>query len=130
MAHLAMVGSHVTNGVAALHTDLLKSDVFPDFVSIFPTRFQNKTNGVTPRRWLNQCNRGLTALISKWIDAEASVWLKDMGRLAALRAVSDHATLQAEWQAVKDANKARLAAHIKKACGVTVHTHAIFDVQV
>ena len=90
---------------------------------------QNKTNGVTPRRWLNQCNRGLTALISKWTETEASVWLKDMARLEGLRAVSDHPTLQAEWQAVKNTNKARLAAHIQRACKVTVHTHALFDVQ-
>ena len=134
MAHLAMVGSHVTNGVAALHTDLLKSAVFPDFVSLYPGRFQNKTNGVTPRRWLNQCNRGLTSLISKWIntteDVDSLDWLKDFGRLTALRPVADHPKLQTEWQAVKASNKARLAAHIKKACGVTVYPSALFDVQV
>lgn len=68
MAHLAMVGSHTTNGVAAIHTELVKSAVFPDFFALFPERFQNKTNGVTPRRWINQCNPQLASIITKWLD--------------------------------------------------------------
>jgi hypothetical protein len=128
MAHLAMVGSHVTNGVAALHTDLLKTSVFPDFVALFPGRFQNKTNGVTPRRWLNQCNPGLTQLISHWIEQPR--WLRHFGHISLLRPVADHPGLQAEWQAVKQKNKARLAGVIKAACKVTVRTDALFDVQV
>ena len=88
MAHLAMVGSHATNGVAAIHTELVKSVVFPDFFAMFPERFQNKTNGVTPRRWINQCNPTLSGIITKWLDSDE--WLKHLNMLAGLRPVADH----------------------------------------
>ena len=91
MAHLAMVGSHTTNGVAAIHTELVKSVVFPSFFEMFPERFQNKTNGVTPRRWINQCNPRLAGIISKWLDTDE--WLKRMELLRGLQPVADHVGL-------------------------------------
>lgn len=128
MAHLAIVGSHVVNGVAAIHSELVKSVVFPDFFAMYPDRFQNKTNGVTPRRWINQANPGLSAIITKWLDSEE--WLKNLDMLAGLRPVADHTGLHKEWMAVKTANKARLAAAIKRGTGLTVNPNALFDVQV
>ena len=128
MACLGVVGSHAVNGVAALHTQLLKADVFPEFTRMFPSRFLNETNGVTPRRWLNQCNPGLAALITRWLDTTA--WVKDLSLLQGLRALAGDAKLQGEWAAVKAANKARLARVIGAACGVAVSPAALFDVQV
>ena len=128
MAHLAVIGSHVINGVAAIHSELVKTDVFPDFVPMFPERFQNKTNGVTSRRWINQANPGLRDLVTKWLDTED--WIKNLSMLAGLRPVSDHPELHAEWRAVKTACKARLAAVILKETGVAVSPAALFDVQV
>ena len=128
MASLGVVGSHAVNGVAALHTQLLKSDVFPEFTRMFPARFLNETNGVTPRRWLAQCNPGLAALITKWLDTSA--WVKDLSLLQGLRALADDPALQREWAAVKAGNKARLARVIGDACGVAVSPAALFDVQV
>lgn len=128
MAHLAVVGSHVTNGVAAIHSQLVKSDVFPEFYAMFPDRFQNKTNGVTPRRWMNQANPGLAKIISQWLDTDE--WLKNLDLLTGLRAVSENSNLHKEWQTVKINNKNRLANVIKKLTGLTVDPHALFDVQV
>jgi len=128
MANLGIVGSHAVNGVAELHSDLLKSDVFPEFFRMFPERFCNKTNGVTPRRWINQCNPGLSAIITKWLDSED--WLKHLDMLGSLRSVADTPELQREWAAVKQANKARLARVIERDCGVRVRPDALFDVQV
>jgi starch phosphorylase len=128
MAHLAIIGSHVVNGVAAIHSELVKSVVFPDFYALFPEKFQNKTNGVTPRRWINQANPGLASIITKWLDSEE--WLKNLDMLQGLRAVADHAGLHKEWIAVKTANKARLAAVIEKTTKVKVDPTALFDVQV
>ncbi len=129
MAHLAIVGSHAVNGVAAIHTELVKSVVFPDFYALYPDKFQNKTNGVTPRRWINQCNPGLASILSKWLDSEE--WLKHLNMCVALRPVADNEELQAEWQFVKRAAKVKLAAHIKRACGgLVVSPDALFDVHV
>ena len=95
---------------------------------MFPERFQNKTNGVTSRRWINQANPGLRDLVTKWLDSEA--WLKDLSSLAGLRAWKDSQDLQAEWRAVKTSCKARLADVIKRTTKVTVLPTALFDVQV
>ena len=103
MASLAVVGSHAVNGVAALHTQLLISDVFPEFARMFPTRFCNQTNGVTPRRWLHQCNPGLASLITKKLDSSA--WVKNLSLLQGLRPLADDKALQQEWMRVKEANK-------------------------
>lgn len=128
MANLAIVGSHAVNGVAAIHSELVKHDVFPEFFELWPERFQNKTNGVTPRRWLNQANPGLSAVITKWLETDE--WLKNLDLLSSLRVVANRDDLQEEWNAAKLECKKRLAKRIKSAVGIDVRTDALFDVQV
>ena len=128
MANLAIVGSHSVNGVAALHTELVKSHVFPEFAALFPERFNNQTNGVTPRRWINQANPHLAELLTKWLDTGA--WLKNLDLLGGLRAYADDAALHAEWRHVKATAKQRLADKILALTGVAVSPKALFDVQV
>jgi starch phosphorylase len=127
MAHLAVYGSHSTNGVAALHTQLLRKQLFPDFDELFPERFNNKTNGITPRRWLLAANRGLAALIDSKIG---DGWARDLSRLRKLEKWADDPAFQDAFMAIKRANKARLAGIIRSQCGVEVDPGAIFDVQV
>jgi starch phosphorylase len=127
MAHLAIVGSFSVNGVAQLHTDLLKAGLFADFHALWPARFNNKTNGVTPRRWLAYCNPALSALISRQIGPD---WVTDLERLSALRPLADNADVRASWAAVKLANKQRLASLVQEVCGVPFDTAMLFDVQV
>ena len=127
MAHLAVVGSHSVNGVAELHTELLKRDVLPDFAEFFPERFNNKTNGVTPRRWLLQCNPRLSTLITARIG---DGWVRDLEQLRGLEPlVSDVGFLQ-DFRAAKQANKQRLVEHVRNTLSVGLDPHAIFDVQV
>src|SRR6185436_8148555 len=95
MAHLAIVGSHSINGVSALHTELLKSSVVPDFYDIYPNRFNNKTNGITQRRWLKKCNQGLASLITAKIGDK---WVTDLGQLRKLEKFADDKKFQAEWR--------------------------------
>jgi starch phosphorylase len=102
--------------------------VFPDFYAIFPERFNNKTNGVTPRRWINQANPALAAILSKWLDTEE--WLKNLDIIAGMRAYADDDSLHAEWRLMKNACKQRLADHIQKVLGITVNPKALFDCQV
>lgn len=131
MAHLSVVGSHAVNGVAALHTALLKKDLFPEFDALFPGKFQNKTNGVTPRRWLLKCNPRLAALITRTLPGKAATdWPRNLDLLRGLEKSADSAAFQREFMAIKRANKADLAAVIKAECGVTVSPDAIFDVQI
>ncbi len=131
MAHLSVVGSHAVNGVAALHTALLKKDLFPEFDTLFPGKFQNKTNGVTPRRWLLKCNPRLAALITRTLPGKASTdWPRHLDLLRGLEKSADSTAFQSEFMAIKRANKADLAAVIKAECGVTVSPDAIFDVQI
>lgn len=120
MANLAIVSSHAVNGVAALHTHLLRTQVFPDFEAMFPDLIQNKTNGVTPRRWMNQCNPGLSALISSTLGS--STWLKELDELQGLRAHADDIDLIRPWMQIKQENKERLAAFVKKEVKVEVPT--------
>lgn len=127
MAYLSVVGSHTTNGVAALHTDLLKRRLFKDFHELFPGRFQNKTNGITPRRWLKACNEELSALIDRSIGTE---WPAHLDLLRGLEAFADDPAFQSEFMAIKLRNKERLAALIEARCGVTVDPTALFDVQI
>jgi len=127
MAHLAVVGSHSVNGVAALHTRLLKSDLFPEFNTLFPDRFNNKTNGITPRRWLLACNPRLTHLIDSRIGKE---WRRDLDRLRTLEQFAGDQQFQSDFLAVKHANKVDLAHIIREECGVTVNPSAMFDVQI
>ena len=131
MAHLSVVGSHAVNGVAALHTALLKKDLFPEFDALFPGKFQNKTNGVTPRRWLLKCNPRLATLITRTLPGKAATdWPRNLDLLRGLEKSADSAAFQREFMAIKRANKADLAAVIKAECGVTVSPDAIFDVQI
>ncbi|MBP7745381.1 MAG: glycogen/starch/alpha-glucan phosphorylase [Phycisphaerae bacterium] len=127
MAHLAIVGSHNVNGVAALHTDLLRTRVVPDFAALWPEKFLNVTNGVTPRRWLLACNPGLAAAITQRIG---SGWVADLDQLRRLERYADDADFQAELRAVKRANKQRLAGALQKRMGVALSPDALFDVQV
>jgi starch phosphorylase len=129
MAWLAIVGSFSVNGVAALHSQLLRDGLFHDFYQLWPERFNNKTNGVTPRRWIAHANPGMTALISEHIGDE---WIADLSQIAKLKpmAAAKHKAFHAHWRAVKLANKQRLAALVKADCNVDFDPHALFDVQV
>ena len=127
MANLSVVGSHSVNGVAALHTQLLKSDLFPEFDQLYPGKFNNKTNGITPRRWLLACNPRLSDLITSRIGHG---WARDLDQLRALEQWADDPQFQGEFMAVKHANKAFLANIIKNDCGVDVDPSALFDVQI
>ena len=127
MGNLSVVGSFSVNGVAALHTKLIKSDLFPEFNEFYPGKFNNKTNGITPRRWLLACNRGLSALITSKIG---SGWERDLDKLRALEAYADDPEFQKQFMAVKHANKIDLARVIKDNCGIEVNPSALFDVQI
>ncbi len=127
MAYLAIVGSYSVNGVAALHSKLLREGLFRDFAELWPEKFNNKTNGVTQRRWLAACNKGLSRLINETIG---TTWTTDLMQLERLRKFSDDANFQEQWRAVKQNNKARLAVNIEERTGLRVSTDTIFDVQV
>jgi glycogen phosphorylase len=127
MAHLATVGSHAINGVAALHSDLLKASVLKDFYELWPERFSNKTNGVTPRRFLALANPGLRELLDRTIGEG---WLTDLQRLRGLEPFVDDASFRHEWRDVKRTNKARLAAFLDKVTGVELNPDWLFDIQV
>jgi starch phosphorylase len=129
MAYLAIIGSHKVNGVAELHSDLIKTTIFKDFVKIFgPDRFTNVTNGVTPRRWLHQANPRLSDLIASKIGGYE--FLKDLTLLNKLESFIDDPAFRKEWQEIKYANKVRMAQHIMATTGVSVNPKALFDVQV
>ena len=127
MAHLAMVGSHKVNGVAAIHTELMKQTIFADFHMLYPDRIVNMTNGITPRRWLNQANRGLSALISSKIG---DAWVKNLSELKQLEKYAADAAFRADFAEVKRANKQRLAALVMERLGLHISTDALFDVQI
>jgi starch phosphorylase len=128
MANLAVVGSHAVNGVAALHTQLLKKDLFPEFNALYPGKFQNKTNGITPRRWLNDCNPALSTLISQTLGH--SNWLRDLDQLRALEKFATNPDFQRKFMEIKRNNKIRLASIIQRHCGITVSPDALYDVQI
>ena len=127
MANLACVGSHAINGVAALHTELLKQTVLNDFYLLFPEKFINETNGVTPRRWMVLSNPKLTRLINQRIGNE---WPTDLFQLKQLEPFADDPGFRTEWRQIKQANKEVLAARIEKATGVKVSPTSMFDVQI
>ncbi|CAG8292418.1 unnamed protein product [Penicillium salamii] len=129
MAYLAIIGSHKVNGVAELHSDLLKTTLFKDFVEIYgPDRFMNVTNGITPRRWLHQANPRLSALIAEKLGGYD--FLKDLTLLDKIEAFVDDKAFREEWSTIKRENKLRLAKHIKSTTGFDVNPNALFDVQV
>jgi glycogen phosphorylase len=127
MAHLATVGSHAVNGVAELHSELLKQTVLRDFADLWPEKFCNVTNGVTPRRFVALSNPGLTQLI---ITRIGDGWLKDLNRLRKLEPLADDGDFQDQWREVKLANKRRLAALIVARTGIEIAPESLFDVQV
>ncbi len=127
MAYLAIVGSYSVNGVAELHSRLLQEGLFRDFHQLWPQRFNNKTNGVTQRRWLSLCNPGLSALISEQIGEG---WLTQLDELKQLAPLADDAGFRRRWQETRLENKQRLADLVERDCGVRFDTAALFDVQV
>ena len=127
MANLAIVGSHSVNGVAALHSELLKSYLFRNFHEMWPDKINSKTNGITPRRWLLKCNQDLAQLIGEKIGFD---WVVDLDKLRALEPYSDDPAFHQRWQAVKLVNKKRLAKIIARDCGVVVDPTSLFDIHV
>jgi starch phosphorylase len=128
MAYLAIVGSFSVNGVAELHSRLLREGLFRDFAELWPEKFNNKTNGVTQRRWLSMCNPGLNKLITEQIIGDS--WVTELDQLRGLIPCAEDADFRQRWHDVKMDNKQRLAKLIESECGVTVNCHALFDVQV
>ncbi|MDE1922185.1 MAG: glycogen/starch/alpha-glucan family phosphorylase, partial [Gammaproteobacteria bacterium] len=127
MAHLACVGSHSINGVADLHSELLKSDVLKDFHELWPHKFRNQTNGVTPRRWMALSNPSLAELITEHLG---DAWIKDLTRLRALEPLAQDPEFRARWRAIKRENKRRLALHAERKTGVALDPDSMFDVLV
>ncbi|KEY91000.1 maltodextrin phosphorylase [Candidatus Photodesmus blepharus] len=127
MANLCIFGSYAVNGVAVLHSKLLKERLFPDFDELYPTRLKNVTNGITPRRWLKFCNPGLSSLISKKIGTK---WPAKLDQLEAIAQYADDAKFQQEFMAVKKQNKQRLTEWIFMNMGIKLNVDAIFDVQI
>ncbi len=127
MAHLAIVGSHKVNGVAHIHTELMKQTIFADFDRFYPGKIINMTNGITPRRWLNQANPLLSELISSRIGHD---WKKDLDQLKRLIPLADDASFRMEFAAVKRANKERLAGVLKQQLGIAVDPDSLFDMQI
>jgi len=127
MAHLCVVAAHSVNGVAALHSDLLKQFVLKDFYELYPTKFKNVTNGITPRRWLVKCNPLATKLIESKIGSD---WKVELSKLKGLEKYATDKAFRAEWIKVKTANKEKLADFVMKEMGVRLDPTALFDVQV
>jgi len=127
MAHLAIVGSHSVNGVAAIHSEILKKQELKNFYDIYPERFNNKTNGITQRRWLAMCNPRLSNLIT---DTIGDCWIKDLTRLKDLEKFKTDAGFMESLGKVKQANKDDLVAYIKRKYGLSIDPHSIFDMQI
>jgi starch phosphorylase len=127
MAHLACVGSHAINGVAQLHSELLKRDVLRDFYELWPQKFSNKTNGVTPRRWMVLCNPRLSELITEHIG---DGWIKDLSQLRRLEPLADDAEFRNRWHAIKQHNKRAFASLAVERTGIVADPESMFDVLV
>jgi len=127
MAYLAVVASHSINGVSALHSELMKQSIFADFAALWPERFNNKTNGVTPRRWLAQANPGLAQLLDQRLGKG---WRRQLDQLEGLKHALDLPGFVGAFRRIKHSNKERLAAYVQKHLGVTLNPDALFDVQV
>ncbi|KAJ4970505.1 hypothetical protein NE237_003604 [Protea cynaroides] len=128
MANLCVVSSHTVNGVAELHSEILKSELFVDYVSMWPAKFQNKTNGITPRRWLRFCSPELSSIITKWLKTDK--WVTNLDLLSGLRQFADNEELHTEWAAAKMANKQRLAQYVLQVTGINIDPNSLFDIQV
>ncbi len=127
MSHLSIVGSHSVNGVSSLHTEILKKEIFPDFCELWPERFNNKTNGISQRRWLKLCNPGLAELLNEWIGHG---WDTDLEWLAKLVPLAEEENFRRRWRAVKLRNKKELAGVIHRLTGMTADPASMFDCQV
>ncbi|MDO7645042.1 MAG: glycogen/starch/alpha-glucan phosphorylase [Reinekea forsetii] len=127
MGNLSAVGSHTVNGVAQIHSELVKKDLFPELNALWPTKFTNVTNGITPRRWMKACNPRLSSLIEKHVDAD---WPRYLEKLSGLKALADDAAFQKDYMAVKQANKEDFVKVIRELTGIEVSADAIFDVQI
>ena len=127
MAYLAIAGSFSVNGVAALHTELLKEGLFSDFRELWPQKFNNKTNGVTPRRWLASCNPELRELLDSTIGSR---WITNLDELSKLSDHVDNEKVRTEWRQIKMSNKRKLAMMVRQDCGVEFDVESMFDVQV
>lgn len=127
MAHLSIVGSHAVNGVARIHSEIIKADLFKNFYELTPEKFQNKTNGITPRRWLLMCNPGLSDLISDKIGED---WIVHLDELKKLQKLSKDANFQRAVMKVKQENKLKLAALLEEDYGIKVNSASLFDVHV
>ncbi|XP_050237902.1 alpha-1,4 glucan phosphorylase L-2 isozyme, chloroplastic/amyloplastic-like [Mercurialis annua] len=128
MANLCVVGGHAVNGVAEIHSEIVKNEVFNDFYKLWPEKFQNKTNGVTPRRWIRFCNPDLSNILTKWIGTDD--WVLNTEKLKTLTKFADNEGLQTEWREAKRTNKKKVAAFLKEKTGYTVNPDAMFDVQI
>ncbi len=127
MAYLAIIGSHSVNGVAELHSSILRKSLFRSFYDIYPTRFNNKTNGITQRRWLRLCNPGLAELISSRIGEE---WIGDLEKIRRIEEQMDDPEFRERWVEIKQANRKTLADYIRKEPGVSLPENALFDCQI
>jgi starch phosphorylase len=127
MPYLSIVGSHTINGVAELHTELLKTTVFKDFYKLFPERFQNKTNGITPRLWLRNVNPELSKIITAKIG---DGWITELQQLRRLEAFADEPEFQQSWRSVKRLKKEQLAYWLKQNGGISIDPESLFDVQI
>jgi len=131
MAHLACIGSRKVNGVAELHSELVKTTIMKDFVDFYgQSRFGNVTNGITPRRWLDQCNPALSDLITSTLKIPKGIWLKDLYKLEGLLKHVEDKAFQETWAQIKQANKERLANYVENTLGLQINTNAMFDVQI